>query len=1338
MNDYIYALPVTQPFKNINNNNNCYSTAFTTTIETITTNTNTNTTGTITVNKNIVCDDVSNDQKDYCYSYITEPQPFESIPLSLFNVQKQNDSIVNDEYYVSDGNLLNNNNNLIINNHSNTSLNCYNILPTQSYPFYPVKYNELTKNVYNSTQTNYFNKNDLDVQTQTNYINDSVDHNTTNTTTTTTNNNNNNNSIQLPTNNTYGYHQQITPTNEQHFYTSNLLDKFITKNDWNQQTMITESSNIIKCKTQNSLYHSSYELCNNQLLKNYSKNSTEFICLNENNHLQHQRLPHLTSDLDCPISDLSDYSIISKNDGVNTLQTKSTYPLRTEVNRRRKSSNHIAHEKSMSLFHDQHSSLSKYHHTLKTNRPTHKFTYHSTNNYNANDNYPTCNNVTRHLKSLQNKHITTDNNCCHTYDSFIHNENLLESFNNENSSKVKNQTIIPSSSSSSNSILSRSPYKCRKCKGHGMSEPVRQHKRNCPYRDCTCDMCYLVEKGRRIVAQQIALFRDQKNHNIQKLSHQKDRSIKNIIIKESLNKINEDNGPHCRRCRNHGQNISWKGHKKTCPFRECYCNQCILISLRKSNEKDLREVTQEFIDNQPGNGEKKTSTKNISANYETNTCSFNEKCHIINSNFNSTTSEDYNHNAAYNPYSNNDPVSSFGETCKTHDSFYPPLVNKTCVNSLIHHLVTSSITTNLDPFCTTHINKCENKQTYCSSTTSSHLKSIENSSLEPLIYREPFNNITKPFDVSENINFFNVDKHEFNSQKILNKTDSVYQNNHNYFTSFDCPNSTVSTNKIHESDHHTNQLLEFNSTQTFCHSNMNTGSSLMRTKYNEIVNSNNPFKTNYLDDIEVNNTNNNSEPFSSNQSIEINKSMLETKYHGSYVTDCSLNNNSRNFIDYVNSSNDHFKNLDQQLKTYYSYPSQVNKEYTNNNFYHLQGYQKSNPSSLVSSSFKNTITDYICHSEEKNTTCPTDYLPHSINLNEEKLIRPTTNRTAALAAAAAAAAAVAFHHEVVTQQKHQEEYTEHIDDMKQVYKQSDIHLEQQNLFSTSTTTTTTTTNDTISNMNNINNINSIKEGLNIVQESINTPFTFLNMSNILNDNYDYDKQNYSNDHLLITSPLLKSFQTNYTQKIIKSNEQSLNSLSNMNIRNNLINKQYNSNLDILTNYPLNSNKQPLPPSPQQQQSPSQQQYLTKDTFNIHKYDTLTNNMNIKQLSTIKYDNITDLIQHNSNVKFNQEINKLQIIHLTNAIILPSKQSSLKQLPYEYDSKQMKWSTIYPNIQSNTIQQQQQQQQQQERSNNNNNNNNSNNNDTWNSLPNECNNLLKNFEVSTNVFKQIGL
>ncbi|VEL27855.1 unnamed protein product, partial [Protopolystoma xenopodis] len=50
-----------------------------------------------------------------------------------------------------------------------------------------------------------------------------------------------------------------------------------------------------------------------------------------------------------------------------------------------------------------------------------------------------------------------------------------------------------------------------------------------------------------------------------------------------------DDGPHCRRCRNHGRHNPWKGHKKTCPFSDCNCPQCILISMRKSNEKCLRK-----------------------------------------------------------------------------------------------------------------------------------------------------------------------------------------------------------------------------------------------------------------------------------------------------------------------------------------------------------------------------------------------------------------------------------------------------------------------------------------------------------------------------------------------------------------------------------------------------------------------------------------------------------------------------------------------------------------------------------------------------------------------------
>lgn len=80
--------------------------------------------------------------------------------------------------------------------------------------------------------------------------------------------------------------------------------------------------------------------------------------------------------------------------------------------------------------------------------------------------------------------------------------------------------------------------------------------------------------GRRIVAQQIAFYRDQVGHSI-------------AIPPELRNQ-----GPFCRRCRNHSQITPWKGHKKVCPWGACLCLRCQLIVQRKTNEKRLRDEIQ--------------------------------------------------------------------------------------------------------------------------------------------------------------------------------------------------------------------------------------------------------------------------------------------------------------------------------------------------------------------------------------------------------------------------------------------------------------------------------------------------------------------------------------------------------------------------------------------------------------------------------------------------------------------------------------------------------------------------------------------------------------------------
>ncbi|KAF6775754.1 hypothetical protein AHF37_04784 [Paragonimus kellicotti] len=203
-----------------------------------------------------------------------------------------------------------------------------------------------------------------------------------------------------------------------------------------------------------------------------------------------------------------------------------------------------------------------------------------------------------------------------------------------------------------------------------LARPDR-HKRACPYMHCTCLKCHLVDQGRKVVAKQIALYRDQKgipgrdstdassssrsgrsalptgigwnqsiglpiNQGLMNEITQSKRSVtqtKFPLSTESLGTMSSQPitnsshlkqakqsgiaGPHCRRCRNHSLAVTWKGHKKTCPFRNCPCDPCRLINVRKDTEKTLREMASHNADKLNGTTSSNSRMSNNPSMYDT-------------------------------------------------------------------------------------------------------------------------------------------------------------------------------------------------------------------------------------------------------------------------------------------------------------------------------------------------------------------------------------------------------------------------------------------------------------------------------------------------------------------------------------------------------------------------------------------------------------------------------------------------------------------------------------------------------------------------------------------------
>ncbi|KAL3315840.1 hypothetical protein Ciccas_005525 [Cichlidogyrus casuarinus] len=227
--------------------------------------------------------------------------------------------------------------------------------------------------------------------------------------------------------------------------------------------------------------------------------------------------------------------------------------------------------------------------------------------------------------------------------------------NSPGNSSGAGSMLVCNQSSNAVKSMPRASYMCRKCKAHGETSIVKQHKKECKYSNCNCTKCQLVDQGRKVglsfpfvVAQQIALYREQKLGKEPKSGRQgrygnsraskrnpdpfnfmrtpnanqltqpynngssselvnfvpgsDDRDLLSFLGRSSSTKLvlgpiasdlddgDGQQGPHCRRCRNHSIKVTWRGHKKNCPYRNCTCDKCSLIRQRKETEKDLRSM----------------------------------------------------------------------------------------------------------------------------------------------------------------------------------------------------------------------------------------------------------------------------------------------------------------------------------------------------------------------------------------------------------------------------------------------------------------------------------------------------------------------------------------------------------------------------------------------------------------------------------------------------------------------------------------------------------------------------------------------------------------------------